>query len=84
MLKKVTNIMTVTVSVVNLTSLGWILSQSTGLNLAAKSVVRANEAVAADRQKKKKKNPSRDQKRVDVSKSRLYSGYKARLPYLLA
>ena len=45
------NIITVTVSVVNLTSLGWIISQSTGLNLAAKSIVRANEAVAVDRQK---------------------------------
>ena len=42
--------MTVIVSVVNLTSLEWVISRSVGLKLASKSVVRANEATAAARQ----------------------------------
>ena len=41
--------MTVIVSVVNLTSFSWAISQATGLTLAAKSTVRADEAMAADR-----------------------------------
>ena len=43
-------IMTVIVSVVNWISLGWVVSQFTGLKLAAKSVVCVNEAMAAARQ----------------------------------
>ena len=42
--------MTIIVSVVNLTLLGWVTSQSIGLQLAAESVTRGNEAVAADGQ----------------------------------
>ena len=42
--------MTAIVSVVKLTSLEWVISQSIRLKLAAKSVVRANEAVAVARQ----------------------------------
>ena len=41
--------MTVIVSVVNLTSFSWAISQATRLTLAAKSTVRADEAMAADR-----------------------------------
>ena len=41
--------MTVIVSVVNQTSLEWVISQSIGLKSAAKSVVSANEAMAAAR-----------------------------------
>ena len=41
--------MTAIVSVVNLTSLRWVIRQSVGLRLTAKSVVRANEAMAAAR-----------------------------------
>ena len=40
----------VIVFVENLTTLGWVISQSTGLKLAAESVVRASEAMAATRQ----------------------------------
>ena len=40
----------VNVSVVNFTSLGWVIIQSTGLKLAAKLIVRANEAMATPRQ----------------------------------
>ena len=39
--------MTIIVPVVKLTSLEWVISHSTGLKLAAKSVVGANEALAA-------------------------------------
>ena len=42
--------MTVKVSAVNITSLEWVISQSIRLKLAAKSVVRANEEMAATRQ----------------------------------
>lgn len=48
--------MIVIVSVVNLTALGWVISQSTGLKLATESVVHANEAMAT---------AQCDQKRVD-------------------
>ena len=41
--------MRVIVSVLNLTSFGYVITQSTGLGLATKSVVRANEAMAAAR-----------------------------------
>ena len=44
-------VMTAIVSIVNWTSLGWVINHSIGLILlAAKSVVRANEVMAADRQ----------------------------------
>ena len=43
-------VMTVIVSVVYITSLGWVISQSTGLKLAAKSVICANKAMGAARQ----------------------------------
>ena len=42
--------MTVIVSAVNLTSLGWITGQSVGIKVAAKSVARPNEAMAAAQQ----------------------------------
>ena len=42
--------MTVNVSVVNLASPGWVISQATGLQVAVKSVVRAEEAMTAARQ----------------------------------
>ena len=42
--------MTDIVSVLNVTSLVWVISQSTGLKLAAKSVLCAHEAMAASRQ----------------------------------
>lgn len=42
--------MIVIVSVVNLTALGWVISQSTGLKLATESVVHANKAMATAQQ----------------------------------
>ena len=57
--------MTVIVSVVNLTTLGWVISQSTGFKIAAKLVVCADEAMAAALQMLQQSKTSQFFQKVD-------------------